>query len=179
MKDQLKKQLDIILEELKEFHKFADLMSDKPEGTLTRLHAAAHQVSMLLEATEIKDVKKDDSTAVQRPLFHQDFLVKIRPCGAEYEDKTFLGIYIGDVALSTSWKKKKDGNVEVGFCSHNPAIFVPALNKIIYGCESWWGEIKNPEDLTDITDKDIDSVWYVQALKAMAMKDRAKTDEPT
>ena len=32
----------------------------------------------------------------------------------------------------------------------NPGIFVPELGKIIYGCESWWSEIDNPEDLRDM-----------------------------
>lgn len=33
--------------------------------------------------------------------------------------------------------------------------------------ESWWALIKGPEHLKEITDGDIQSVWYVQALKAM------------
>ncbi len=49
----------------------------------------------------------------------------------------------------------------------NPAIFVPELKKIIYGCESWWGEIESPEDFKEITSDDINNVWYVQLLKAM------------
>lgn len=49
----------------------------------------------------------------------------------------------------------------------NPAIFVFDLNKIIYGCESWWGVIKSEEDLNSISDCDIDNVWYVRALKTL------------
>jgi len=33
------------------------------------------------------------------------------------------------------------------------------------GCGSWWGAIDNEEDLKDITDSDIENVWYVQLLK--------------
>lgn len=47
----------------------------------------------------------------------------------------------------------------------NPAIFVPELGKIIFGMESWWGRIKSEEELKDITDGDIENVWYVKMLK--------------
>ena len=56
----------------------------------------------------------------------------------------------------------------------NPAIFVPELKKIIYGCESWWGEIESPEDFKEITSEDINNLWYVQLLKVMT----GKEDEP-
>jgi hypothetical protein len=49
----------------------------------------------------------------------------------------------------------------------NPAIYVPALKRLVFGAGSWWGEIKTEDDLKEITDKDINDVWYVQALKAL------------
>ena len=51
----------------------------------------------------------------------------------------------------------------------NPAIFVPELKKIIYGCESWWGTINNQDDLSDlnISDDDIQNTWYVKLLHEM------------
>ena len=48
-----------------------------------------------------------------------------------------------------------------------PPIFVPALGRIIYGCESWWSRIRSEEEFSDITDADIANQWYVQAWKAM------------
>lgn len=50
---------------------------------------------------------------------------------------------------------------------NNPAIFVFDLNKIIYGCESFWGIIETETDLKQITDQDIDSIWYVKALRQL------------
>lgn len=94
--------------------------------------------------------------------------VKVRPCGDEYENRTYLGIYIGDAALSVSTKHREDDQVlEVGFAHYNPAIFIPEVGKIVFGIESWWGPINSVDDLKDITDEDIDNVWYVQAIKAM------------
>lgn len=95
--------------------------------------------------------------------------VKIRPVAEEYGDKTYLGIYIGDVAqgFTTAYNPETE-ELMIGFSSFNPGIFVPALGKVIYGHSSWWGMLKTPEDLKDISDVDINDVWYMQALKALA-----------
>lgn len=93
--------------------------------------------------------------------------VKIRPCAEEYNNKTYLGLYIGNVALGFSYNMNDEHQIVMQMDHHNPGIFVFELNKVIYGCESWWGEIGKPEDLKDITDLDINNVWYVQALKSL------------
>ncbi len=93
--------------------------------------------------------------------------VRVRPCAPQYERKTYLGFLLGDLALSQSARLKRDGTLCVAFSMHNPAIFVPTLGKLIYGCESWWSKISSPEDLLTISDADIDNVWYVQALKSL------------
>ena len=54
----------------------------------------------------------------------------------------------------------------------NPAIYVPELRKIVFGCESWWGEIQSPDEIKDITDDDISNVWYVKLVKAMENPER-------
>lgn len=94
-------------------------------------------------------------------------LVKIRPCGKEYGDKTYLGILLGDLPY-TLYITHNPETLELN-CSTtgNPAIFVPELRKIIFGMESWWGEIESEEELRDITDDDIENVWYVKMLKGM------------
>jgi len=51
------------------------------------------------------------------------------------------------------------------------AIFVPELGEIIYGYASWWGHINSVDEIKDISDDDIDNVWYVQMLKAMETKE--------
>lgn len=101
-------------------------------------------------------------------------MVSIRPVPKEYEEKTFLGIYLGDLKTNISvalFEKSKELVVRSGL---NPAIFVPDLNKIIWGYESWWGVIASKEQLHQITDEDIQNVWYVKALKQLA-----QAEEPT
>lgn len=94
--------------------------------------------------------------------------VSVRPCDEKYGKKTYLGWYLGDIALGPS-AFVRDGMLTI--TSHNnPAIFVPELGEVIYGCGSWWGRIDSPDDLRKITDADINSVWYVQALKDLGAK---------
>lgn len=93
--------------------------------------------------------------------------VSVRPCGDKYEDKTYLGIMLGDLALGTSASYSKEGVLHVGATFHNPAMYVPELHEVIYGCGSWWGEVNTPEDLKKISDQDISNIWYVRAMKEM------------
>lgn len=94
-------------------------------------------------------------------------LCEITPCAEEYNNKSFIGIYLGDlpIAITTSH------NRETGFINSramtNPAIFVPEIKKIIYGCESWWREIETIEDFKGIGKEDIENTWYVKLLKSL------------
>lgn len=98
-------------------------------------------------------------------------LVKIRPCKEEYEGKTYLGILLGDLPCGNGIMYfPKDKELSVNFIC-NPAIFVPDLKKIIFGYESWWGKIENEDELKDITDEDINNVWYVKLLNGINKKD--------
>lgn len=93
--------------------------------------------------------------------------VKVRPCGEEYKGKTYFGILIGDVALSISESINKDdpNTLHIGRSFYNPAIFIPELKKVVYGCESWWDKIETEEELKEvITDETIKNTWYVKML---------------
>lgn len=93
-------------------------------------------------------------------------LCEIRPCGEEHEGKTYIGFYLGDLPIAiTSSYDRNTGHLE-NSTMNNPAIFVPELKKIVYGCESWWREIESPEDFKEISDGDIENTWYVKLLKS-------------
>ena len=95
--------------------------------------------------------------------------VAIRPCFDETKGKTFLGFYLGDVAVGVSVSFNQETEIlTVMKGAGNPAIWVPDLGKVVMGYESWWGVIKSPEDMKQITDTDINSVWYVKALKEIS-----------
>lgn len=95
-------------------------------------------------------------------------MVAVRPCDKELNGKTFLGVLLGEIALSQSVAYNKDaGELVVSRALYNPAIFVPELRRVVYGCGSWWGRIKDADQLRQITDGDINNVWYVQAMKQL------------
>lgn len=95
--------------------------------------------------------------------------VRIRPCDEEYEGKTFLGIFLGELPLYNSVCLNKSNVLTVRPVG-NPAIFVPELNKIIFGAESWWQIVKNPAEVGEISDETIQNQWYVQMLRDMSRK---------
>lgn len=96
--------------------------------------------------------------------------VSVRPCGKEYGEKTYLGIMLGDLPSGLCVSHNRETK-ELEVCGYNnPAIFVPDLSQIVWGCESWWGVIESEEQLREISDADIQGVWYVRALKALNNK---------
>lgn len=95
-------------------------------------------------------------------------LVRVRPCGKEFEGKTFLGLYLGDIARTVGCTyDRESGVLGVYVGAHNPAIWVPSLQQLIFGCESWWGIIESEDQVREISDEAIDGIWYVQAMKAL------------
>jgi hypothetical protein len=102
-------------------------------------------------------------------------LVKIRPCAEEYSNKTYLGLLLGDIDVGIMVSHYESTNMLHINRHYNPAIFVPELRKVIYGMESWWGVIKTEEELRQISNEDIDNVWYVQLLKNF---DASKEENP-
>jgi hypothetical protein len=92
----------------------------------------------------------------------------ICPCS---ESKTYLGVYLGDLMLSAMHTYNVKDKVLTVLPHTNPAIFVPDLKRVVWGCESWWGIIESPDDLRKITDADIQNIWYMKALKELSAKD--------
>lgn len=115
---------------------------------------------------EVSKINQDNDASSWRDMDKGKF-VKIRPCNEKYEGKTYLGMYLGDLPKGHRISHNPDTKeLDVSFDT-NPAIFVFELNEIIFGCQSWWGIIKNEEDLKKITDIDIDNIWYVKALNSL------------
>jgi len=100
--------------------------------------------------------------------------VAVRSCDEKHGNKTYLGIFLGDLAISMQAHAIPGGEGcgdTLEMQPHrNPAMYVPDLKEIIWGCGSWWGEIESPEDLKQITNADINNIWYVRALKELSEK---------
>lgn len=114
----------------------------------------------------------DDLIRLSAPLFggKQGSFVKVRKAGEG--EKTKLGLYLGDLPLGVAGGVTATGELVLKYGMTNPAIFVFEDNQIVYGCESWWGQIETPEELKEITDGDIGNVWYVRALKALTTEEK-------
>lgn len=128
---------------------------------------------------EVKDIQWE---GFERPEIRPDRLfgtqvgafVAVRLASKE-DTKTYLGIMLGDYMRPQVTFDSETGTLTFKPTEFmgNPAMWVPDLNRIVMGFESWWGEIKSVEDLKQITDADIQNVWYVKALKALAEKEKA------
>ena len=95
-------------------------------------------------------------------------LVRVRPVK---DKKTYPGIYLGDLLRSVDLFMGSKSNALFVAQRSNPAIWVPDLNRVVWGDSSWWGEIETEEDAKKlISDDDIQNVWYVKALKDLAAK---------
>lgn len=163
---ELIKELDKCLEVTKRYNKLKHLFSKNDETkAIAEFRKIINKIKFKVKASTIKEIKHPEGKAIREDSRSGSF-VSIRPCGKEYKDKTFLGIYIGDAALSSSIAIEEDAIV-CRWSFYNPAILIPEIGKVIYGAESWWGLIESEDDLKKITDLDIENIWYVKALKKL------------
>lgn len=158
-------------EELKNNEEYQNLIKEKYDfikaDNFKRNYICDNYKSIYIEyPIEVSKINADNSKGGYRSKQIGKF-TKICPCGEEYKGKTYLRLFLGELPISNHISYMEDTKeLKVSFHS-NPAIFVFDLNKIVYGCESWWGIIENEEDLKEITESDIDNVWYVKALKVL------------
>lgn len=127
---------------------------------------------------EAVDLSKIGIARLQKPLFGAKKVgsfVSVRKAGDG--EKTKLGLYLGDLAIQIGGHiaDTEDGKTLIiePLPMGNPCIYVFEDQQFVYGIESWWGEIRSPEELREITDGDIENVWYVQALKQLEEKTAA------
>ncbi len=98
---------------------------------------------------------------------HGDF-VAVRPCAKQFENKTYLGILLGEIAETTLGQyDETKRELRIEHALHNPIIFIPDLLITVRGYESWFKRIRSKKELSAITDQDISNIWYVKALKAL------------
>lgn len=150
---------------LKDYNKFVHLFSpDTGTRTFAKINELMRKIRWMLEASDIKEAICSEGEVIKTD---KAAFVRVRPCGEEYGNKTYLGILLGDMARGTS-VSIDDNKMKVSWATYNPAIFIPGLNKIVFGYESWWSEIDDPDMVKDISDNDIDKTWYVQMFKDLA-----------
>ncbi len=176
--DSPNKRLDRIREEIRELEKerrsiylrslsepdTRKVCADSMAEFLSRDHGGREKEPFTVKTT----VMGNAPAVVPGSIHDSGSFVSIRPCGEEYEGRTYLGLYIGDLATSVSIKIAPELQaMQLEFSRHNPAIWVFELNRIILGNASFWTPIDSPEQLRKITNDDINDCWYVKAARAM------------
>jgi hypothetical protein len=101
--------------------------------------------------------------------------VAVRPVD---DEKTYLGVMLGDYRPTSLSFNQETGEIRVTKrVFGNPAMWVPDLARVVMGWESWWGEIRTPDDLRQITSADVENVWYVKVLKMLSEQQKAAIDQ--
>ena len=137
---------------------------------VTSLYSGLDTQSIVTQMVSKQQAKVDSAVKKQKQLevkMSEWKELNVRVCEND-NDKTYLGIYLGDFVIGNNYSYNRTKEELSVIAMTNPTIFIPELNKIVFGMESWWYELEKPEDLQEITNEDIDNVWYVQALKMLS-----------
>lgn len=140
-------------------YSFPDIIPDKEKGiTLRNFCAKDNEKRYITEQECLKcncysnkyieypiTINKIETRETNPPDSNCGKLVKIAPCAEEYQDKTFLGLYLGKFPIAPIISHDNNSGTLYITPMENPAIYVPELQKVIFGAESWWSFI-NPED---------------------------------
>lgn len=153
-----------------------DLLSNLSQSTKERVEKFTLEFDVKYPI-EISGIKKHLFRGRSVGAKRGDF-VAIRPCGDECQGKTYLGLYLGDFPVEYFCNIEKQTGILHIMPSGNPAIFVFDLNDIVWGRESWWGIIKDENHLREISDDDIQNIWYVKALKHIINREDSRQPPP-
>jgi len=154
------------LEATKDFNSFKHLFSkDSATKELANIRFVLNQIESYLKMSTFKKIKFP-STLPLKPSNDKFNLVIVRPAEEKYNKKTYLGFYIGDIALNSAIQLSED-SISCEWSNYNPAIYIPELGETVFGCESWWSQIESEEDFKKITDTDIENTWYVKLYRQM------------
>jgi len=148
-------------------------LSKKQVEIVRKLFNVFKHLNWQLSFNHYKEIKYSDRKSIDTHNCGKP--VRIRSCRKEHGDKTYFGVLLGSAARGMSHSIDDDNIVTAEMSMFNPIIFIPELNDIVYGCESWWGEIGNEEELKKlITDDVIGNVWYVKLLTNLGQNDGGK-----
>lgn len=93
-------------------------------------------------------------------------MVMVRMC--DETKATHLGVYLGEFPMQLIHQFDKETKRLEVVPHLNPAMLVPKLGRIVWGCQSFWGPIESEDQLRQVTDAEISDIWYVKALKELS-----------
>lgn len=125
-------------------------------------HIITHDIKSTVNQSSDLNVAQALSTGGSSGAITMDIAVKDEVESPHYEGVGVGMAFTKIITHDINSKATNSGNTTV---MQNPGIFVPELREIVYGCGSWWREIKSVDELKAITDEDIENTWYVQLLQ--------------
>lgn len=125
--------------------------------------AMVKALNKLWKINNVKEVEFDEEFALYNR-YKNIQLVEVNPCAAVYENKSFIGLYLGDFPQSVSGTYEEDKFI-IKPSRTNPLIYIPDTNTVVFGSNSFWRKIEKVEDFKGISNEDIESTWYVKLLK--------------
>jgi hypothetical protein len=138
------------------------------EDSLSRLLAEPDLVKPFKYPVSVTGVHIDGELVAPGRSRKVNRLVRVRPCGEDFGGKTYLGLYLGDVARTVGCSyDPESGVLSFSLSMQNPALWIPSLWRVVYGYESWWGVLESEDQLREISNESIDGIWYVQAMRAL------------
>ncbi len=125
--------------------------------------AMVRVLNKLWKINNVKEVEFDEGFALYNR-YKNIQLVEVNPCAAEYESKSFIGLYLGDFPQSVSGTYTEDKFI-IKPSRTNPLIYIPDTNTVVFGSNSFWRKVEKIEDFKGISKEDIENTWYVKLLK--------------
>ena len=68
------------------------------------------------------------------------------------DKKTYFGIYLGNFPHMPCVIFDEETGMLKFNVENKPCIYIPELNKVLFGTESWWSDIEDENDIQDITE---------------------------
>lgn len=119
---------------------------------------------------QVSDIRNDDPTA-QDGLrqYAAGQIVMVKPCQDEYKGQYMPGILLGELPWSVSSQYDEDTHVLRNRIVKNPAIWVPAMGRIVYGAECWWAKMTDLRELDKATTIDQDVAWLTNYVSSYGL----------
>jgi hypothetical protein len=92
-------------------------------------------------------------------------LILMKPDNPEYEGKTYLGYFLGEIALGSTVKVDAI-SITSEFVRFSPVFYLPEIGRWFFGIDGWWSLIKQEQDFEKITLSNPDSSWYIELAKS-------------
>lgn len=120
-------------------------------------------LNKLWKINNVKEVEFDEEFVLYNR-YKNIQLVEVNPCADEYQNKSLIGLYLGDFPQSVSGTYTEDKFV-IKPSRSNPLIYIPDTNTVVFGSNSFWRKVEKIEDFKGISKEEIENTWYVKLFK--------------